>query len=67
MRAHWKTLQCMKNRLGECDIDFAARKNCSACRLKKCLDIGMQRELNSELYNRSGSMGMKGICDVFHA
>ncbi|XP_060553152.1 nuclear receptor subfamily 1 group D member 2-like [Ruditapes philippinarum] len=37
--------KCKKNgELGKCHIDFTKSNNCSACRLSKCLKLGMSRE-----------------------
>ncbi|PVD29623.1 hypothetical protein C0Q70_08878 [Pomacea canaliculata] len=37
------SLQCVFD--GNCSIDVRSRRLCSACRLKKCLDMGMKRQL----------------------
>lgn len=38
-----QSLQCVFD--GNCSIDVRSRRLCSACRLKKCLDMGMKRQL----------------------
>ncbi|PIK40295.1 putative oxysterols receptor LXR-beta isoform X1, partial [Apostichopus japonicus] len=35
---------------GNCVMDLYTRRHCPACRLKKCLDVGMKPELASECY-----------------
>lgn len=53
--------KCVKN--GNCPITNRLRGNCSACRLKKCLSLGMARK-NSRLGRYSLSRRMEAITQV---
>ncbi|UJR14307.1 hypothetical protein I4U23_001302 [Adineta vaga] len=51
--------QCVFNEI--CDITINSRRACRYCRLQKCLDIGMQRELIRASHCRPHKNQMKSI------
>lgn len=52
-----KTLHCQLE--NHCDIDQRSRSACSACRLKKCFELGMKSDLIRSPYQGKSAKKMK--------